>query len=84
MAEAKPQSIVAFFVLSRGLGCIDDTASDEEQYQKILYYFPEDTPVPRQLQTANMCEGLIDFASRFSENEDLDTVVMKASNRRLL
>lgn len=76
-AECVNPAIVSFIVLSRELGCIDDTATDEEQYEKIVYYYPETTPISRQLQTANMCEGLIDFSTRFAENEDVDTVVMK-------
>ena len=72
-------ALIAFIVLCRDLGCIDDTASEEEQYEKILYYYPEDTRIAAQLQRANLCEGLIDFSTRFSENEPLDTVTMKVS-----
>lgn len=33
-------SLSALFVLHRGLGSTDEAASEAEQYEKILYYYP--------------------------------------------
>jgi hypothetical protein len=63
-------------VFHRGLGSSDESATDEEQGEKILYYYPEDTALYDQLSRMNLLEGLVDFTSRFS-SEPLDVVVMK-------
>lgn len=63
-------------VFHRGLGSSDESATDEEQGEKILYYYPEDTSLYNQLSRMNLLEGLVDFSSRFS-SEPIDVVVMK-------
>ena len=65
-------------VIHRDLGVSDESATDEEQVDKVLYFYPELTPLAVRLKLINMLEGLIEFAERFSEKEDiLDTVVME-------
>jgi hypothetical protein len=63
-------------VFYRPIGCNDEASTDEEQGEKILYYYPEDTALSRQLTRLTMVEGLIEFSSRFSSTA-LETVVME-------
>jgi hypothetical protein len=63
-------------VLSRRLGCDDESASDDEQAEKILYFYPPSTPLERQLSRVTMIEGLIEFAGKFS-SDPIDTVMME-------
>lgn len=37
-------------VFDRRLGCTDESATDEEQAEKILYYYPEDTSLYSQVR----------------------------------
>lgn len=62
-------------VIHRQLSCIDESATDEEQQDKILYYYPEDTPLYQQLSKVTMLEGLIEFSGKFS-SEPIQSVVM--------
>jgi hypothetical protein len=64
------------FVVHRGMGCDDESATDEEQAEKILFYHPRLTSLNDQLNKINMIEGLIDFASKFSA-DPISTVVMQ-------
>jgi First Longin domain of INTU, CCZ1 and HPS4 len=64
-----------FIIIHRQLGCPDEAASDEEQAEKILYFYPENTSTNVQLSKINMLEGLIEFTSKFS-HEPLETAVM--------
>jgi hypothetical protein len=64
------------FIVHRGMGCDDESATDEEQAEKILFYYPRLTTVGDQLSKINMVEGLIDFAAKFSV-DSISTVVMQ-------
>jgi hypothetical protein len=64
------------FIVHRGMGCDDESATDEEQAEKILFYYPRLTTVADQLSKINMVEGLIDFAAKFSV-DSISTVVMQ-------
>ena len=63
-------------ILNRAIGCDDESATDEEQAEKILHFYPENTTVYDQLTKINMLEGLIDFTSKFS-SEPISVVTMK-------
>jgi hypothetical protein len=58
------------------LGCDDESASDDEQAEKILYFYPPSTPLERQLSRVTMIEGLIEFAGKFSP-DSIETVLME-------
>jgi hypothetical protein len=62
-------------IINRKMGCNDESSSDTEQAEKILYYYPEETSIDCQLTKINMLEGLIDFSSRFS-TQSIDYVLM--------
>lgn len=64
------------FIVHRGMGCDDESATDEEQAEKILYYYPEGADLNEQLNKINMVEGLIDFATKFCV-DSINTVVMQ-------
>jgi hypothetical protein len=64
------------FIIHRGMGCDDESATDVEQAEKILFYYPRLTTVADQLSKINMVEGLIDFAAKFSV-DSISTVVMQ-------
>lgn len=40
-------------VFDRRLGCTDESATDEEQAEKILYYYPEQTSLYMQVRTTH-------------------------------
>ena len=42
-------------------GCTDEDASSAELAEKILYYYPPDTPIEAQISHISTCEGLVDF-----------------------
>ena len=63
------------YVLYRPLGCDDESSTDEEQGEKVLYSYPSQS-VPKILSRMNMLEGLIDFTAKFS-HQDIDTVVLE-------
>eukprot|EP01038_Epipyxis_sp_PR26KG_P009333 gene9333-12576_t len=69
-------NIQYLIVIHRKLGCNDEAASDNEQAEKILYYYPEHISIDNQLTKINMLEGLIEFSSKFSF-DPLDSVVME-------
>ena len=72
----KPASIVAFFVFSRPLGSDDEAASLEEVAEKIVFFHPETATVEEQLQRISLCEGMIDFTSKFSPDKPVHNVHM--------
>ncbi|KAJ1433649.1 hypothetical protein B484DRAFT_84180 [Ochromonadaceae sp. CCMP2298] len=63
-------------VLHRGLACSDESATDEEQAERVLYFYPESASLSQQLAKVIVLESLIDFSSRFS-TQPLDSVVMQ-------
>lgn len=70
--------ITTFIVLHRTLGSADESASEIEQKDKILYYYPESTPISIQLNRCNMIEGIIDFFTKFSYDDDcIESVLME-------
>ena len=52
-------------VFNRRLGCTDESATDEEQAEKILYYYPEDASLYSQVREweSNGVEGKLWFCS---------------------
>jgi hypothetical protein len=62
----------------RQLGCNDESSTDEEQAERILYYYPERTSVSARLSRVGVLESLIEFANKFS-SESIDVVVMDNS-----
>ena len=42
-------SITQVIVFHRSIGSADESASDEEQANKILFYYPEDVPITEQV-----------------------------------
>ena len=65
--------LAAFY---RPIGCEDEASSDEEQGEKILYFYPEETELPKRLSRITMLEALIEFTGRFSK-EPIDVVIME-------
>jgi hypothetical protein len=53
--------LVAFH---KRLGCDDESSTDEEQAERILYYYPEATPITVQLSRVGMIQSMIDFAEK--------------------
>jgi hypothetical protein len=41
-------------VFNRRLGCTDESATDEEQAEKILYYYPERTSLYMQVRITTL------------------------------
>lgn len=70
--------LTELIILHRGLGCNDENASDSEQAEKILYYYPSNNGVDR-LKRLNMLEGLLDFTGQFVRDGCIETVIMKRS-----
>lgn len=58
------------------LTCDDEDATIEEQYEKILYYYPLSTSIKEQLSEVCRLDSLIQFSARFS-SEPLQYVLMK-------
>ena len=50
----------------RRLGCDDESSTDEEQAERILFYYPENTPIPTQLGRIGLLQSLIDFANKYA------------------
>ena len=71
-------NITLFVVLHRTLGCSDESSTDEEQGERILYYYPEETNLFMQLSRLSLIEGMIEFAGKFS-SEPIDFVMMENS-----
>ena len=76
MSRLSLSSLKYVFIVHRIMGCDDESATDEEQAEKILYYYPESESLNDQLNKINMVEGLIDFATKFSVDA-ISTVVMQ-------
>ena len=49
----------------RRLGCDDESSTDEEQAERILFYYPENTPISAQLGRIGLLQSLIDFANKY-------------------
>ena len=64
------------FIIHRGMGCDDESATDEEQAEKIMFFHPQSVDLNEQLSKINMVEGLIDFAEKFCV-DPISTVVMQ-------
>jgi First Longin domain of INTU, CCZ1 and HPS4 len=62
-------------VFHRRLGCADESSSDDEQSERILFYYPTDTSVFGQLSRLSMIESLIVFTNKFS-SEPIEFVTM--------
>jgi len=71
-------SLTHLIIFHRKLGCIDESATDEEQGEKVLYYYPK-TSLYWQLSRINMLEGLIEFSNKFCKSDDIDIVIMEAT-----
>ena len=53
------------YVFYRSIGCNDESATDEEQGEKMLYSYPPGKSLNDQLGRVMMLEGLIDFTCKF-------------------
>jgi hypothetical protein len=62
------------YVIYRPIGCEDESSTDAEQGEKLLFAYPSQS-LDAQLTRVMMLEGLIDFSSKFS-NEDIETTIM--------
>ena len=67
--------ISSFVIFHRRLGCGDESSTDDEQKERILYYFPQDVSVYAQLSQLSMIEGLIEFTNKFS-SEIIEYITM--------
>ncbi len=68
--------LIHFIIIHRGLGSADESSTDEEQGEKILYFYPENISLYDQLSKLIMLESLIEFNSKFSKSP-IEYVVMK-------
>lgn len=76
-AMASSNLLSTLIFIHRELGSNDESSSDSEQIDKILYFYPESTPIHLQLAKCNMIEGMIDFFTRFTYDDDsLENVLM--------
>lgn len=64
-----------FLIFHRRLGCSDESSTDDEQRERVLYFFPPETSVSAQLSKLSMVEGLIEFTNKFSQ-EPLEYITM--------
>ena len=81
MAEEMDTGLEAALLYHTQLGCADESATEEEQLEKVLWYHPEsDTPAER-LERLSLCEGLTAFASAFAAGEAIETVQTEARAR---
>lgn len=71
-------SLKFLFIVHREMGCADESSTDEEQAEKILFSYPYNLSLYNQLTKINMLEGLIEFTNKFS-SESLDSVVMESN-----
>ncbi len=65
-----------FIIIHRDIGSQDESSTDEEQGDKILFFHPEDTSLYNQLSKLIMLESLIEFNRKFSKHS-LEFVVMQ-------
>lgn len=62
------------------LSCNDESATLDEQAEKILYYYPESTSVAEQLTQIGCLESLVQFSNTFSnKSNNIDYVLLKNS-----
>jgi len=64
-----------FIIFHRRLGCSDESSTDDEQKERILYFYPPDISVFAQLSKLSMVEGLIEFTNKFS-SETVEYITM--------
>ena len=74
---SKPAALVSFIVFSRPLGSDDEAASLEEIVEKVLFFHPATASTNEQLARISICEGLIDFTSKFSPKDPVSVVHMR-------
>lgn len=61
-------AMIDLIIIHRLLGSTDESASDEEQAEKILYFRSnQELSVGQQLSMLTMIEGLIEFTTKFSK-----------------
>ena len=56
------------------IACEDESASEVEQLEKVLYYYPPNHIATRRLNHVSLCEGLTGFTDRFCPGEPIETV----------
>lgn len=66
MSGAHESDLCNFFVFARFLGVYDEAADLCERVEKILYFYPSDTPPEVQLSLIDTCEGVIDVTGQFT------------------
>lgn len=71
------ENISNFIVVHRRLSCEDESASDEELCEKILFYYPNTLTTIEKLIKLGLVEGLIEFTSKLGD-ENVDYIVMES------
>eukprot|EP00947_MAST-08B_sp_MAST-8B-sp1_P002280 g2280.t1 len=74
MSAPHESDLCNFFVFARYLGVYDEAASLEERVEKILYFYPQDTPAEVQLGMIDTCEGVIDVTRTFAKDEAVNSM----------
>eukprot|EP01137_Pigoraptor_chileana_P021628 Opistho-2@85591 len=69
-ATARPLvSIVNFYVYNPDFGTTEET-----EEEKLLYYYPRDTPIDTKIKHVGLSEALVKFTSTFSEAQPCEIV----------
>ena len=69
-------------IIHNELACEDESATDVEATEKILYYYPESDDSRARLNHLSLCEGLIAFSRTMNPHAPIETVHMQ--NRRFV
>ena len=64
-------------IIHNELACEDESATDAEATEKILYYHPESDDSRARLNHLSLCEGLIAFARTMNPHAPVETVHMQ-------
>jgi hypothetical protein len=57
-------SVSQLVAFHRRLGCDDESSTDDEQAERILYFHPEQTAVNVQLSRVGMLQSMVDFSEK--------------------
>jgi len=64
-----PQEIAHFCIFDDRLG-----SSEGKEHEKIMYYYPQATPIPSQTVRVGLAEAFIHFTSMFSPQKPCEAV----------
>jgi hypothetical protein len=79
---ARIQLTIAPFLSPPHAGSNDEAASLAERSERLLYYYPHETPVSEQLRRVGYYEGLVDFSRTFSPSAPVQSLTLH--KRRIL